>query len=137
MSPIILLCFFPNSENKWISFQNLHGPRGVIFHICFQFSLDLWTGTDDYWYSHGMWPIILVYFSQLKRWKWLFQTLGEKICPWIGTEFARDFCAGIGPLQLGVVLVLYLFAVTISHIVMSFHAIPLYASMYDDVQFLT
>ena len=25
-----------------------------------------------------------------------------------GTEFARDFCAGIGPLQLGVVLV-YLF----------------------------
>ena len=22
-----------------------------------------------------------------------------------GTEFARDFCAGIGPLQLGVVLV--------------------------------
>ena len=23
-----------------------------------------------------------------------------------GTEFARDFCAGIGPLQLGVVLVL-------------------------------
>ena len=26
-----------------------------------------------------------------------------------GTEFARDFCAGIGPLQLGVVLV-YLFS---------------------------
>ena len=26
-----------------------------------------------------------------------------------GTEFARVFCAGIGPLQLGVVLVLYLF----------------------------
>ena len=25
-----------------------------------------------------------------------------------GTEFARDFCAGIGPLQLGVVLVLLL-----------------------------
>ena len=24
-----------------------------------------------------------------------------------GTEFARDFCAGIGPLQLGVVLVYY------------------------------
>ena len=23
----------------------------------------------------------------------------------LGTEFARDFCAGIGPLQLGVVLV--------------------------------
>ena len=31
-----------------------------------------------------------------------------------GTEFARDFCAGIGPLQLGVVLVtiLYLFIQT-------------------------
>ena len=26
-----------------------------------------------------------------------------------GTEFARDFCAGIGPLQLGVVLVLFFF----------------------------
>ena len=24
-----------------------------------------------------------------------------------GTEFTRNFCAGIGPLQLGVVLVLY------------------------------
>ena len=24
-----------------------------------------------------------------------------------GTEFARDFCAGIGPLQLGAVLVYY------------------------------
>ena len=27
----------------------------------------------------------------------------ENMAP--GTEFARDFCAGIGPLQLGVVLV--------------------------------
>ena len=26
-----------------------------------------------------------------------------------GIEFARDFCAGIGPLQLGVVLVYYFF----------------------------
>ena len=26
-----------------------------------------------------------------------------------GTEFARDFCAGIGPLQLGVVLVSFNF----------------------------
>ena len=25
-----------------------------------------------------------------------------------GTEFVRDFCAGIGPLQLGVVLVIYM-----------------------------
>ena len=28
-----------------------------------------------------------------------------------GTEFARDFCAGIGPLQLGVVLVLLEFLI--------------------------
>ena len=27
-----------------------------------------------------------------------------------GTEFARDFCAGIGPLQLGVVLVISRFS---------------------------
>ena len=27
-----------------------------------------------------------------------------------GTEFARDFCARIGPLQLGVVLVFYILA---------------------------
>ena len=26
-----------------------------------------------------------------------------------GTEFARDFCAGIGPLQLGFVLVIVIF----------------------------
>ena len=26
-----------------------------------------------------------------------------------GTEFARDFCVGIGPLQLGVVLVSFIF----------------------------
>ena len=35
-----------------------------------------------------------------------------------GTEFARDFCAGIGPLQLGVVLVylfIYLFIRSSSH----------------------
>ena len=31
-----------------------------------------------------------------------------------GTEFARDFCAGIGPLQLGVVLVLFLNSMTLS-----------------------
>ena len=29
-----------------------------------------------------------------------------------GTEFARDFCAGIGPLQLGVVLVFFLSELT-------------------------
>ena len=29
-----------------------------------------------------------------------------------GTEFPRDFCAGIGPLQLGVVLVIYFFQLT-------------------------
>ena len=29
-----------------------------------------------------------------------------------GTEFARDFCGGIGPLQLDVVLVCYIFILT-------------------------
>ena len=33
-----------------------------------------------------------------------------------GTEFARDFCAGIGPLQLGVVLVLLPFKLPSSQI---------------------
>ena len=31
-----------------------------------------------------------------------------------GTEFARDFCAGIGPLQLGVVLVYLINLIAIS-----------------------
>ena len=30
-----------------------------------------------------------------------------------GTEFARDFCAGIGPLQLGVVLVIIIIIIII------------------------
>ena len=34
-----------------------------------------------------------------------------------GTEFARNFCAGIGPLQLGVVLVLYIVISAICSIV--------------------
>ena len=55
-----------------------------------------------------MWPIILVYFFPTKTIEIIikksFQTLGgENMAP--GTEFARDFCAGIGPLQLGVVFV--------------------------------
>ena len=33
----------------------------------------------------------------------------------LGTEFARDFCAGIGPLQLGVVLVLFTNQCVICH----------------------
>ena len=31
-----------------------------------------------------------------------------------GTEFARYFCAGIGPLQLGVVLVLYIIILAVT-----------------------
>ena len=27
---------------------------------------DLWKGTGDYWYNHGMWPIIVVYFQQAR-----------------------------------------------------------------------
>ena len=32
-----------------------------------------------------------------------------------GTEFARDFCAGIGPLQLGVVLVDFFFKLKVCY----------------------
>ena len=60
-----------------------------------------------FWYNHGMKPIILVYFF-LKTMEITKITLGIR---WenttLSTEFACNFCAGIGPLQLGVVLVLH------------------------------
>ena len=62
----------------------------------------------DYWSNHGMWPIILVYFFPTKTMEMIknhFNIRWENTAP--GTEFARDFCAGIGPLQLGVVLVYF------------------------------
>ena len=40
---------------------------GVIFHIFGQFLWDLWKRTVYYWYNHGMWPIILVYFFQRRE----------------------------------------------------------------------
>ena len=43
-----------------------------------------------------------------------------------GTEFARDFCAGIGPLQLGVVLVIFFFMSTAG-------AYPIYFDMCGNV----
>ena len=50
-----------------------------------------------------------------------------------GTEFARDFCAGIGPLQLGVVLVYFL--------VESFTSVctclPVYVHVYQCVYMFT
>ena len=44
-----------------------------------------------------------------------------------GTEFARDFCAGIGPLQLGVVLVLFIVILPDTKI----GVIPIQAVVYD------
>ena len=53
-----IFLFFSNNY----AFQDHYSPRGVIFHIFFQFLWDLCKGTGDYWYNHSMWPIILVYF---------------------------------------------------------------------------
>ena len=49
-------------------------------------------------------------FSQLKRWqllKFISSIRWENTSP--GTEFTHNFFAGIGPLQLGIVLVLLKF----------------------------
>ena len=43
----------------------------------------------------------------------------ENMAP--GTEFARDLCAGIGPLQLGVVLVLHIFITNVTCLVCMFY----------------
>ena len=53
--------------------------------------------------DHGMLYIILVYFSPTKIMEIISSIRWENTTPY--TEFAYDFCAGIGPLQLGVVLV--------------------------------
>ena len=45
-----------------------------------------------------------------------------------GTEFARDFCAGIGPLQLGVVLVLIVFNLSVVVVVSSNYMYVSYVS---------
>ena len=43
-----------------------------------------------------------------------------------GTEFARNFCAGIGPLQLGVVLVISIVSVGKKYTKMISHMLWLY-----------
>ena len=56
MQPIILGHFYNNYvRNTYISFQDLHGPRGFCFQY-FQYNFD---NSSD---IHGMQPIILGYF---------------------------------------------------------------------------
>ena len=60
--------FFSNNSNgnKYLSFQDLHDPRGVIFQ---NFSINfyiLWKDSGGYWYNHGMWYINLVCFFSTK-----------------------------------------------------------------------
>ena len=48
-----------------------------------------------------------------------------------GTEFARDFCAGIGPLQLGVVLVIIIIIINIIIIkIILVHCLMLYSIIF-------
>ena len=71
-----------------------------------QFLWDLWKETGNHWYNYGMWPIILVYLFLSKTTEMIkihFKHYVGKYGP--DTEFDRNFCAGIGPLHLGVVLV--------------------------------
>ena len=51
--------------------------------------------------------------------------VSENMTP--STELPRDFCAGIGPLQLGVVLVQSLFSVIIKDIEVYHHMFPMLA----------
>ena len=56
---IVHFCFQATSHNFW--------PRDVIYvgqlkKNSSQFLGDLCKGTGDYWYNHGMWPIILLFF---------------------------------------------------------------------------
>ena len=71
-------------------------------------------GAGDYWYVHNH-GIILVYFFPTKTMEMIFfksissikcenTTPIESEFPFLSTEFARNFCDGIGPLQLALCL---------------------------------
>ena len=97
--------FFSNNYNgnKYISLQDLHDPRGVIFQ---NFQLVLIGPMKVEWW---MLYINLVCFFSTKTMRIIKSILGivwENTTP--STEFLCDFCVGIGPLQLGVVLVFFL-----------------------------
>ena len=79
---------------------------GVIFHIfwsIFYLTYEQGLLIID---NHGMWHIILVYFFPTKMMEIIKSILSIR---WentaLGNEFIRNFCARIGPIQLGVVLV--------------------------------
>ena len=63
----------------------------------YKFLWDLWKGTGDYWYNHGMWYINLVCFFQFRHYV-------EKYSPWYWISL---YLLSWGPLQLVVVLVYY------------------------------
>ena len=44
---------------KYISFQDLHDPRGVIFKNVRLIFIGPMKGSGGYWYNHGMWYINL------------------------------------------------------------------------------
>ena len=60
--------FFCNNYdgNKYISFQDLHDPRGVIFQNFRLIFIGPMKGNVGYWYNHGMWYINLVCFFSTK-----------------------------------------------------------------------
>ena len=102
MRPIILSFFNSNCDgNKWISFQDLHSKFSINFDRTYE------KGVVDI-YNHGMWYINLVYFFSTKTMRITKIHFGHCVGRYDppSTELPRDFCAGIGPVQLGVVLVI-------------------------------
>ena len=66
------------------------------------FIVIVWKGTCDYWYNHGMWYINLVCFFSAKTMGIIKIYFGH--C--VGKYSRLILLCGIGPLQLGVVLLL-------------------------------
>ena len=74
----------------------------------YQFLLDLWKGTSDNWYNHGMWYINLVCFFPTKTMVIIIIHFGHyvgKYGQWYA--FPCFFCAGINPLQLDVACLIF------------------------------
>ena len=71
-------------------------------------------------------------FSQLKREKSILGIRWENMA--IGTECARNFCARIGPLQLGILLVPYLFTMFLDHLDLVFSIDSIEFSFYNLIQ---
>ena len=113
MQPNILGYFSPTitMEICTFHFKTSMIQGGYFFKMFDYFLYGLWKGSGGYWYNHGMWYINLVCFFSTKTMR-ITKNPFWASCGWENTtpstELPRDFCAGIGPLQLGVVLVLFL-----------------------------